>query len=135
MDEACVTISPLSGHVIAVLARQRAVKAVKCRLRAKGLRPWRIPHRAIAAQADEYLAEHRQRLIEQAAEMVHESAELSKRMTKNNASTGVGLNKTQKIYTGRGALIRKGFRCANVTDEMSRQMMVGYAGHRGPDRR
>jgi hypothetical protein len=39
MDEATVTIWPLPSHVIAVLAHQRAVKAVKCRLRAKGLRP------------------------------------------------------------------------------------------------
>ena len=37
MDEAPVTISPLPSHVIAVLAHQRAVKAVKRQLRAKGL--------------------------------------------------------------------------------------------------
>jgi acetyl-CoA acetyltransferase len=47
MDEAPVTIWPLPSHVIAVRVHQRAVKAVKRQLRAKGLRPRRIPHRAI----------------------------------------------------------------------------------------
>ena len=44
---------------VRVLARQRAIKAVKQALAAKGLKPQYIAKREIVAAAEEYLAAHR----------------------------------------------------------------------------
>ena len=52
-----------------VLARQRAIKAVKRALQAKGLKPQHIAKREIAAAADKYLANHPE-LISEAKEIV-----------------------------------------------------------------
>jgi hypothetical protein len=56
--------------VLHTLARQKAIKAIKQELQAKGLRLSYISVRDIRAFADAYLAEHRTELIEQAMETV-----------------------------------------------------------------
>jgi hypothetical protein len=55
---------------IATLARQAAIKAVKHRLRADGLKLHDFSAKDIAVLADKYLAEHRARLIEDAEEVI-----------------------------------------------------------------
>lgn len=51
------------GAAVMVLARQRAIKAVKRQFQARGLRPDGTSHREIIAAADAYLADHRAALI------------------------------------------------------------------------
>ena len=58
------------GAAVMVLARQRAIKAVKRGLQARGLRPHHMPHREIIAAADAYLADHRAELIAEATPIV-----------------------------------------------------------------
>jgi hypothetical protein len=76
--EASTIIAPPPSRVIAALAHRRAIKAVKHQIKAKGLRLADFAYRAIVAQAEEYLIEHRTQLIEEAAEMVRGCAELRK---------------------------------------------------------
>jgi uroporphyrinogen-III synthase len=56
--------------VIMTLARQAAIKAVKRRLQAQGLKPQHIPAKEIRALAEEYLQQHRARLMAEAAELI-----------------------------------------------------------------
>jgi hypothetical protein len=76
MVEATPILASTPSLVIAVIAHQRAIKAVKQQIQAKGLKYWSFPRRDIVAQADEYLVEHRRQLFSEAVEMVRKSAEL-----------------------------------------------------------
>jgi hypothetical protein len=58
------------GTAVMVLARQRAIKAAKHQLHARGLKPQYMPLPQIAAAADEYLALHRAELIAQARTII-----------------------------------------------------------------
>jgi hypothetical protein len=64
--------------VLCTLARQKAVKAIKRQLQARGIRLNDVTARDIHIWADAYLEVHRQELIEQAMEMVSSSRELRK---------------------------------------------------------
>ena len=64
--------------VLCTLARQKAIKAIKRQLQARGIRITDVTARDIHIWADAYLAAHRQELIEQAIEMVSSSQELRK---------------------------------------------------------
>jgi hypothetical protein len=64
--------------VLCTLARQKAVKAVKHQLQARGIRLNDVAARDIHIWADAYLEVHRQELIEQAMEMVSSGRELRK---------------------------------------------------------
>lgn len=85
MDEATPTIAPQHSAVIAVLARQSAIKAVKEQLRRQGLKPAHIAKREIVAIAEDYLAQHRQAFLEQTAERVRTSPAL-RALSESNAS-------------------------------------------------
>ena len=76
MAEATQIIGQQRSAVIATLARQAAIKAVKGQLQAQGLKLHHFAQRTIVAAADEYLAEHRQALVEEAAEKVRTSPAL-----------------------------------------------------------
>ena len=53
------------GMAVRVLAQQRAIREVKQQFRAQGLKTSNMTHREIVTAAEEYLAEHRARLIEE----------------------------------------------------------------------
>jgi hypothetical protein len=57
-------------HAVMTLARQRAIKATKLRLRGMGLKPQHMPLREIIPLAEEYLAEHRAVLVAEAKVVV-----------------------------------------------------------------
>jgi uncharacterized coiled-coil DUF342 family protein len=76
MDEATSIIQPQPSHVIAVLGRQAAIKAVKQQLQAQGLKPQCIDRKMIFAAVDEYVAEHRQVLLAQTWQRVCSAPEL-----------------------------------------------------------
>ena len=57
-------------HAVAVLARQAAIKAVKRQLQAQGIKPYSLSIREIRALADDYLAEHRERLVADAKQII-----------------------------------------------------------------
>jgi hypothetical protein len=60
-------------RAIAVVAQQRAIKAVKRQLQARGLKPAHFSHREITVLANEYLRDHpsiRAELIAEAREIV-----------------------------------------------------------------
>jgi hypothetical protein len=90
MDEATPTIAPQHSAVIAVLARQSAIKAVKEQLRRQGLKPAHIAKREIVAIAEDYLAQHRQAFLEQTAERVRTSPAL-RALSESNASASADL--------------------------------------------
>ena len=76
-----LSLSQPSGNrsaVLCTLARQKAVKAVKERLRAQGLKLAQFSAGDIYILADAYFEVHRQRLIEAAIETVSNSQELRK---------------------------------------------------------
>jgi hypothetical protein len=52
------------------LARQAALKAAKRQLQAQGFRPSHFSHRDLALRADAYLADHREKLVADAKEIV-----------------------------------------------------------------
>jgi hypothetical protein len=58
------------GAAVAVLARQRAVKAAKHQLHARGLKPQYMPLPQIAAAAEDYLANHRAQLVAEAKQII-----------------------------------------------------------------
>ena len=68
MARAIASISHTTA--IIVLARQRAIKAVKAAMQRKGLKPQYVARREIVAAAEEYLALHRAVLINEARETV-----------------------------------------------------------------
>jgi hypothetical protein len=76
MDEAIQNIPPQPSFVIAVLARQAAIKAVKEQLRQQGLKPAYMAKREIVGLAEDYLVEHRRLLLAQAWERVCSAPEL-----------------------------------------------------------
>jgi hypothetical protein len=76
MGEASTIIAPGPSRVIAVLARQRAIAAVKRQIQAQGRKVSQFKHREIDAMAEDYVVAHRQRLIAEAWEIVRSSAEL-----------------------------------------------------------
>lgn len=76
MDNATLILSSHPSVVIAVLAGQAAIKAVKRQLQAKGLKPHCVERKIIYAAVDEYVTLHRQELIEEAAETVCKVPEL-----------------------------------------------------------
>jgi hypothetical protein len=76
MAEAIPSLLSQPSTGIAVLARQRAIKATKRHLQAQGIRPTQLAHRDIVAAADSYLRDHRAALIEDAVEMVRGSPAL-----------------------------------------------------------
>ncbi len=55
---------------IMVLARQRAKNAVIAQLRAKGLKFGQFSAREVSELADDYFAQHRERLINDAAQVI-----------------------------------------------------------------
>ena len=119
MDEATPTIALQHSAVIAVLARQSAIKAVKEQLRRQGLKPAHIAKREIVAIAEDYLAQRRQAFLEQTAERVRTSPAL-RALSESNASASACLNETQQICTAREGLIHKGFRCAELMRKMEK---------------
>jgi hypothetical protein len=76
MDEATPILPLQPSRVIAVLARQAAIKAVKRQLQAQGLKPHCIDRKVIYARVDEYIAEHRQALLAQTWARVCSAPEL-----------------------------------------------------------
>lgn len=58
------------GRAVRVLAIREAVKAVKQRMRAQGLKVHYIPRNVIVAAADDYLAVHRSELFTEATKIV-----------------------------------------------------------------
>lgn len=59
MDEAIQNIPLQPSAVIATLAKQAAIKAVKRQLQAQGIKLTNMSHREIVILAEEYLAQHR----------------------------------------------------------------------------
>jgi hypothetical protein len=76
MAEAAPSIHPQTSFVIATLARQTARKAVKHQLRAKGLKVAHFAARDLSRLADEYLAQHRTRLLAETWERVRNAPAL-----------------------------------------------------------
>ena len=83
MAEASTTLaSPQIGatlvpsFVIATAARRTAIKEVKRRMQAQGVKVALVPCREIALRAEAYLAEHRQALMEEARAWVLASPSL-----------------------------------------------------------
>jgi hypothetical protein len=71
MAEAINIVPP--SAVIATLARQSAIKAIKERLRAQGVKLSHVSARDIGFWADAYIEANRQVLVEQAIEIVNKS--------------------------------------------------------------
>ena len=65
MNEANATLAPALSRVIAALVLQAAVKAVKRRLQAEGIRLARMPMGEINAVAKDYIVGHRSALVAQ----------------------------------------------------------------------
>ena len=73
-----VHLSPTSNHAqrgamgraVRVLAIREAIKTLKQRMRAQGLKVHYIPHNVIVAAADDYLAVHRSELVTEATKIV-----------------------------------------------------------------
>jgi hypothetical protein len=63
----------LPSAVISTLARQSAIKAIKERLRAQGVKLSHVSARDICLCADAYFETNRQALIEQAIEIINKS--------------------------------------------------------------
>ena len=76
IDEATPSIHPQPSAVIATLARQAALKAVKAELRAPGRKPNSFTLPELRHQANDYFAEHRAELIAQTWEWVRSSPSL-----------------------------------------------------------
>jgi hypothetical protein len=76
MIEASTIIAPMPSRVIACLAKQAAIKAVKHELKARRVQVWNMLPKDIAQLAEEYIAEHRDELFAQAWERVRTSREL-----------------------------------------------------------
>ncbi len=76
MAEATPIIHPQPSFVIATLARQSALNAVKKEARAKGLKVSHFAVRELSIMAQEYIAQHRQALIAETWEPVQSAPEL-----------------------------------------------------------
>jgi len=70
MDEATRTLPPRPSIVIATLARQAAIKAVKLSLQAQGIKLYPFAQRDIVVMANEYAAANRAKLLAEAIERV-----------------------------------------------------------------
>jgi hypothetical protein len=60
----------MMGRAVRVLAIREAIKAVKQRMRAQGLKVQQAPHKVIVAAADDYLSNHRLELVAEATKIV-----------------------------------------------------------------
>ncbi len=78
MIEARPSLLLQPSAVIGTLTRQAALKAVKHKLRARGLKLRQVACRDLSIMARDYLAQHRQELTEEAAEMLRGSPELQR---------------------------------------------------------
>jgi hypothetical protein len=58
------------GRAVRVLAIREAIKAVKLRMQAQGLKVQNVEHKVIVAAADDYLASHRSELVAEATKIV-----------------------------------------------------------------
>jgi hypothetical protein len=58
------------GKAVKVLAIREAIKAVKQRMHAEGLKVHHVPRKIIVAAADDYLANHRSELVAEATKIV-----------------------------------------------------------------
>lgn len=58
------------GRAVRVLAIREAIKAVKQRMQAQGLKVQHVEHKVIVAAADDYLANHRSELVAEATKIV-----------------------------------------------------------------
>jgi 3-oxoacyl-[acyl-carrier-protein] synthase III len=58
------------GRAVRVLAIREAIKAVKQRMQAQGLKVQQVQHKVIVAAADDYLASHRAELVAEATKIV-----------------------------------------------------------------
>jgi hypothetical protein len=76
MVEATRIMPPQPSTVIAVLARQAAIKAVKHQMQRRGPRVTHFPLREIHIAADDYLRDHRDELIAQTWEFARGSPAL-----------------------------------------------------------
>jgi hypothetical protein len=79
MVEASNTISLYPSTVLAILAGQQAIKAIKAQLKAQGVKPRDTTALSIRLAADEYLAQHREELVAQAAETVRKERRVGHR--------------------------------------------------------
>jgi len=70
------TIAPQPSHVIAVLAKQTAIRAVKRQLQAQGRKVWHVSRREIEIAANEYIAAIEPNSIAQSWETVRKAPEL-----------------------------------------------------------
>ena len=80
-------------------AMYRARQEIKRQLRARGERVAQLSARDITLLAEQYLAEHRQALMEEAQAMVMESPELRKLYEREQAKLAKRFNDTPKICT------------------------------------
>ena len=64
--------------MIAVLARQQAIKITKRQLQAQGLKVWHIAAKEITRQAEAYLDQHRAELFEEVRRWIASSPHLQK---------------------------------------------------------
>jgi resolvase-like protein len=96
---------------IATIARGMARDAVKAELWAQGRKLRDLTPSEIREAADAYLSEHQAELVAQAEELIRRSPELQ-RLCRNPKTEG---------------LICLRFLCANVLNEMEREMIIGYA--------
>ena len=108
MDEATQTLSsphpqanpPLApSAVLTTAAMYRARQEIKRQLKARGERVAQLSARDITLLAEQYLAEHRQALMEEAQAMVMESPELRKLYEREQAKLAKRLNDIPKICT------------------------------------
>jgi len=118
MDEASRILQLPPCIVIATLARQAAIKAVKQQLQAQGIKLYHFAQRDIAAMANEYAAANRARLLAETVERVQRSPELRELYDREKRR--------------RQALIRRRFCCANLMNEMEsrhdRRLRAGIDG-------
>jgi hypothetical protein len=80
-------------------AMYRARQEIKRQLKARGERVAQLSARDITLLAEQYLAEHRQALMEEAQAMVMESPELRKLYEREQAKLAKRLNDIPKICT------------------------------------
>jgi hypothetical protein len=88
------------AHAVAVLVRRAAIAGTKQRLRSQGLKPQYMPMREIAVMAEDYVAQHRPKLIAEARVIVDRW--------------------TEEGFFGKRSegLSRRDFRCVKLTIEM-----------------
>jgi len=76
------------GRAVRVLAIREAIKAVKQRMHAEGLKVHHVPRKIIVAAADDYLANYRSELVAEATKIV-ERCTLRERLDREEVSAAV----------------------------------------------